>query len=65
MGVPGHMLLLGIGFVIALFFSWAFEMTPEGLKREHEVDRSQSITPNLFASFMMNSMSGEPWLHAI
>lgn len=33
------------GLPIALFFAWAFEMTPEGIKREHEVDRSQSITP--------------------
>lgn len=32
-----------IGLPFALFFSWAFELTPEGLKREHEVDRSQSI----------------------
>ena len=32
------------GFPLALVFAWAFEMTPEGLKREHEVDRSQSIT---------------------
>jgi len=39
------LLLLGIGFLLAMFFAWAFEMTPEGLKREHEVDRSQSITP--------------------
>ena len=38
------MLLLGIGFLFAMFFSWAFELTPEGLKRESEVDRSQSIT---------------------
>ena len=38
------MLVLGIGFALALFFAWAFEMTPEGIKREHEVDRSQSIT---------------------
>jgi TolB-like protein len=38
-------LLLGvIGFPFALFFAWAFELTPEGLKREHEVDRSKSIT---------------------
>ena len=38
-------LLLGvIGFPFAVFFAWAFELTPEGLKREHEVDRSQSIT---------------------
>ena len=34
-----------IGLPIALFFAWAFEMTPEGIKREHEVDRTQSITP--------------------
>src|SRR5262245_51461761 len=33
-----------IGFPFVVVFSWAFEITPEGLKREHEVDRSQSIT---------------------
>jgi TolB-like protein len=38
------LLMLLLGFVIALFFSWAFEVTPEGVKRESEVDRSQSIT---------------------
>jgi len=38
------MLALAIGFPLALFFAWAFEMTPEGLKKEKEVDRSQSIT---------------------
>jgi TolB-like protein len=37
-------LLVAIGLPIALFFAWAFEMTPEGIKREHEVDRTQSIT---------------------
>jgi len=37
------LLLLAIGFPIALIFAWAFEMTPEGLKKESEVDRSQSI----------------------
>ncbi len=36
-------LLLAIGFVPALVFSWIYELTPEGLKREQEVDRSQSI----------------------
>jgi len=39
------MLVLGIGLPLALFFAWAFEMTPEGLKKEKDVDRSQSITP--------------------
>ncbi len=33
-----------LGFPLALFFAWAFEMTPEGLKKEKDVDRSQSIT---------------------
>ncbi len=36
--------LIIAGLPLALIFAWAFEMTPEGLKREHEVDRSQSIT---------------------
>ncbi len=39
------LVLLATGLPFALFFAWAFEMTPEGLKREHEVDRSQSIAP--------------------
>ena len=36
--------LLLIGFPVALIFAWAFELTPEGLKKEKDVDRSQSIT---------------------
>ncbi|MFT5141032.1 MAG: TolB-like protein [Rhodothermales bacterium] len=35
--------VLGIGFIPALAIAWAFEMTPEGLKRESEVDRSGSV----------------------
>ncbi len=37
-------LLLVLGFVPALLFAWVYEMTPEGLKREKDVDRSRSIT---------------------
>jgi len=37
--------LLSVGMLFALFFAWAFELTPEGIKRENEVDRSKSITP--------------------
>ncbi len=33
-----------IGFPLALIFAWAYELTPEGLKKEKDVDRSQSIT---------------------
>jgi len=38
------MLMLGIGFPLVIIFAWAFEMTPEGIKKEKDVDRSQSIT---------------------
>jgi TolB-like protein len=34
-----------VGLPFALFFAWAFELTPEGIKREEDVDRSGSITP--------------------
>ena len=40
----GVVFVLIIGFPIALIFAWAFEMTPEGIKKEKDVDRSQSIT---------------------
>ena len=39
------LVLLATGFPFALFFAWAYEMTPEGLKREHELDRAQPLTP--------------------
>lgn len=31
-----------LGFPIAMFFAWAFELTPEGLKRDGEVDQQDS-----------------------
>jgi hypothetical protein len=37
--------LLAIGFLAAIVFSWLYELTPEGLKRDGEVDRAQSIAP--------------------
>jgi TolB-like protein/Tfp pilus assembly protein PilF len=36
--------LLAVGFPIALIFSWFYELTPEGLSLEKDVDRSESIT---------------------
>jgi TolB-like protein/Flp pilus assembly protein TadD len=38
------MLVLVLGLAPVVFFSWAYEVTPEGIKRESEIDRSQSIT---------------------
>lgn len=37
-------ILFALGFVPALIFSWAYELTPEGLKREKDVERDESIT---------------------
>ena len=39
------LVLLAAGLPFALFFAWAYEMTPEGLRRESELNRSQAITP--------------------
>ena len=36
--------LLVIGFPLALILAWAYELTPEGIKLEKDVDRSESIT---------------------
>src|SRR4051812_7347719 len=36
---------LAIGFLPALIFSWVFELTPEGLKRDEEVAPEESIAP--------------------
>jgi len=38
-------ILLAIGFIPALIFSWVFEMTPEGIKRDAEVAPEQSNAP--------------------
>ncbi len=40
----GVAFLLILGFPIALIFAWAFEITPEGLKKEKEVDHSDFTT---------------------
>jgi TolB-like protein/tetratricopeptide (TPR) repeat protein len=36
-------LLLAVGLVPALIFSWVFEITPEGLKKDSEISRAESI----------------------
>src|SRR5438309_458155 len=37
--------LLAIGFVPAMIFSWVFELTPQGVKREDDMAPERSITP--------------------
>ena len=43
---PGKILLaiLLLGLIPAVIFSWAFEITPEGVKKEKNVQRDDSIT---------------------
>ncbi|MEP1306499.1 MAG: tetratricopeptide repeat protein [Balneola sp.] len=35
---------VGIGFPLALIFAWAFELTPEGIKKSKEVEITESVT---------------------
>jgi len=37
--------LLVIGFPLAMFFAWAFELTPEGIRLDKDAARSESVTP--------------------
>ena len=39
-------ILVVIGFPISLIIAWAFELTPEGIKKTDEVDKKESITTN-------------------
>jgi len=32
-----------LGFPLAIFFAWAYEMTPDGIKKEKDVDKARSI----------------------
>lgn len=41
----GVVILMAIGFIPVLMFSWIYELTPEGIKKESEIDRSGSLTP--------------------
>jgi TolB-like protein/tetratricopeptide (TPR) repeat protein len=41
---PATLAILAIGFPIALVFSWIYEITPEGIALERDVERGESIT---------------------
>ena len=50
LGLPDEWLklvlvLFVLGFPLVLIFSWVYELTPEGMKREKDIDRDASITP--------------------
>jgi len=60
--------LIVLGFPIALILAWAFEMTPEGIKREADVERSDSITAQtgrkLDRAIIVVLLVGIAWLAA-
>jgi ketosteroid isomerase-like protein len=53
--ITAFVVLLALGFAMALFISWAFEMTPEGLKRTQDLSPDQVIpywSRRKFATFI-------------
>jgi ketosteroid isomerase-like protein len=54
--ITAFVVLLALGFAIALFVSWAFEMTPEGLKRTQDLSPDEVIpywSRRKFATFII------------
>ena len=53
--ITAFVVLLALGFAVALFISWAFEMTPEGLKRTQDLSPVEVIpywSRRKFATFI-------------
>jgi hypothetical protein len=50
--------LLALGFIVALIISWSFEMTPEGMKRTADVTPSEVLpywSKRKFATFVIGA----------
>ena len=58
------LVLLAVGFPFALFFAWAYEITPEGIKRDQDVTRSQPLTLNTIKKLKSDKASARP-LHSL
>lgn len=43
-----YVLIVFAGFVLALIFSWVFEITPDGVRRESSLDREDYVRPPRF-----------------
>jgi ketosteroid isomerase-like protein len=56
--ITTFVVLLAIGFALALFISWSFEMTPEGLKRTQDLSPDEVIpywSRRKFAKFIIGT----------
>lgn len=54
--VTALVVILAVGFVLALYISWAFEATPQGMKRTENVPTDAvlpSWSPRKFAAFII------------
>ena len=54
--VTALVVILAVGFLLALYISWAFEATPEGMKRTANVPTDAvlpSWSPRKFAAFII------------
>src|ERR1700730_5497314 len=54
--LPAFVVLIALGFVITVFISWSFEMTPEGMKRTAEITPGEVIpywSKRKFAAFII------------
>ena len=56
--ITAFVVLLALGFAVALFISWTFEMTPEGLKRTEDLSPDEVIpywSRRKFARFIIGT----------
>jgi ketosteroid isomerase-like protein len=56
--ITTFVVLLAIGFAVALFISWSFEMTPEGLKRTQDLSPDEVLpywSRRKFATFIIGT----------
>jgi adenylate cyclase len=65
--VTALVVILAVGFLMALYISWAFETTPEGMKRTRNVPTDTvlpSWSPRKFAVFIITIALMAAGLHA-
>ena len=56
--ITAFLVILALGFVLAMFISWSFEMTPEGLKRTEDLSPDEVIpywSRRKFARFIIGT----------
>lgn len=57
--IKSVLVLLAAGWPFALFFAWAYEMTPEGLRREKDLIRSKPLDKDTLSRIKSTSASNK------